>query len=222
MIVEARALSFQYPGSALYPASNFALRDVSFTVRSGEILALCGSNGSGKTTLGKLLCGLLKPQSGAIYFDDEESTSWSLGQFGKHIGYLFQEPARQIFAPTVLQDLTFVQEISGVSAEGARARAMELLLRFDLAGLAEQGSLTLSRGEQQRLAICGLLLNRPKVLVFDEPTTGLEARRKDIFAAALHECLKQGVSVLIISHDRAFITAHATRQVKMEGGVLHV
>ena len=182
----------------------------------GACAALTGPNGSGKTTLGKLLCGLLKPQSGAVLFDGEDTARWSLGRRGQRIGYLFQEPGRQLFAPTALEDLTFTQELLGIPPEQAKARAMELLSRFELDALAQRGVLTLSRGEQQRLAICGLLLNKPQALVLDEPTTGLDARRREILAGVIREVLRDGVSVLLISHDMAFVRAHAQREVRME------
>jgi len=210
MIMEARDLTFEYP------QKGFCLRGINFSMGSGEFAALTGPNGSGKTTLGKLLCGLLKPQGGAVLFDGEDTAGWSLGRRGQRIGYLFQEPARQLFAPTVLEDLTFTQELRGVSPQEAETRAMELLARFELDNFTRRGTLTLSRGEQQRLAICGLLLSRPQALVLDEPTTGLDARRKDILAGAIRECLAGGVSVLLISHDMAFVRANAQREVKME------
>ena len=210
MTIEARNLTFEYP------ATGFRLRGINFSMGPGEAVALTGPNGSGKTTLGKLLCGLLKPQSGAVLFDGEDTAKWSLGRRGQRIGYLFQEPARQLFAPTVLEDLTFTQELQGASSEKAGARAMALLARFELDSLAGRGVLTLSRGEQQRLAICGLLLNKPAALVLDEPTTGLDARRKEILAGAMRECLRDGTSILLISHDKAFANANAQREVKME------
>ena len=210
MKIETVNLTFQYPNT------KFRLGGVNFSMEAGECVALTGPNGSGKTTLGKLLCGLLKLRSGAVLFDGEDTANWSLGRRGQRIGYLFQEPARQLFAPTVLEDLIFTQILQGVSQQEAGARAMELLARFELDALAGRGTLTLSRGEQQRLAICGLLLNKPGALVLDEPTTGLDARRRDILAGAMRECLNDGVSVLLISHDKAFVKASAQREVRME------
>jgi len=216
MTIEALNLSFEYPNAGFRLSEvNFVVGSVE-TVQPGEIVALTGPNGSGKTTLGKLLCGLLKPQSGAVLFGGEDTAGWSLGRRGQSVGYLFQEPARQLFAPTALEDLTFTQELAGVPPEVAAARALELLARFELAPLARRGTLTLSRGEQQRLAICGLLLNKPGALVLDEPTTGLDARRKEILADTMRECLAGGVSVLLISHDMAFVRANAQREVRME------
>jgi len=212
MIIQAQDLCFSYP--------NFALHNVNFALHAGELLAITGANGSGKTTLGKLLCGLLKPAGGAVLIHGESTAGWRLGQFGQHVGYLFQEPARQIFAPTVLEELTFTQELRGVPHEQSQARAHELLTRFELTHLAEQSTLTLSRGEQQRLALCGLLLNQPSALILDEPTTGLDPRRCDILAHMLHECLRDGVAVLLISHDQAFVQANATRELHMREGRL--
>jgi len=215
MTIEARALTFQYPNTG------FCIKEASFVIQPGEFAALTGANGSGKTTLGKLLCGLLKPAGGTVLFNGEDTAGWTLGQRGQRIGYLFQEPARQLFAPTALEDLTFTQELRGISPENAKAHAMELLARFELDHLAERGTLTLSRGEQQRLAICGMLLNRPGALVLDEPTTGLDPRRRDILAAALRECVSDGVSVLLISHDTDFVRENAARELRMDAGVLH-
>ncbi|MCL2195648.1 MAG: energy-coupling factor ABC transporter ATP-binding protein [Oscillospiraceae bacterium] len=213
MIIQAEALCFAYP--------NFALHNINFALHASELLAITGANGSGKTTLGKLLCGLLKPESGRVLLCGEDSTGWRLGQFGQRVGYLFQEPGQQIFAPTVLEELTFTQELRGVPQAQSHARAHELLARFELTHLAEQSTLTLSRGEQQRLALCGLLLNQPAALILDEPTTGLDPRRCDILAQALQECLRGGTAVLLISHDAAFVQANATRQLRMNSGVLH-
>ncbi|MCL2446249.1 MAG: energy-coupling factor ABC transporter ATP-binding protein [Oscillospiraceae bacterium] len=213
MIIQTQNLCFSYP--------NFALRDINFALHAGELLAITGANGSGKTTLGKLLCGLLKPESGTVLIQGKNTKNWRLGQFGQHVGYLFQEPARQIFAPTVLQELTFTQELRGVPQEESHARAHELLARFELTHLAEQSTLTLSRGEQQRLALCGLLLNQPAALILDEPTTGLDPRRCDILAQTLQACLRADVAILLISHDMTFVQANATRILRMTEGQLH-
>jgi len=210
MTIEARNLSFEYPNT------KFRLRGVNFILPAGETVALTGPNGSGKTTLGKLLCGLLKPAGGAVLFDGEDTARWSLGRRGQRIGYLFQEPARQLFAPTVLEELTFTQELQGVDPEEAAFFAEQMLYRFEIGHLSGRGTLTLSRGEQQRLALCGLLLNKPGALVLDEPTTGLDSRRKEILAAAINEAARDGASVLLISHDMAFAQANAQREVKME------
>ncbi|MCL2300649.1 MAG: energy-coupling factor ABC transporter ATP-binding protein [Firmicutes bacterium] len=210
MTISTLNLSFQYP------PSGFRLRGVNFTMAAGETLALTGPNGSGKTTLGKLLCGLLRPCGGAVLLDGENAARWSLGRRGQRIGYLFQEPARQLFAPTVLEDLTFPQELQGIAPEEAQTRAMELLSRFELDNFAQRGTLTLSRGEQQRLAICGLLLNKPGALVLDEPTTGLDPRRKAILSNAIREAAKDGTSILLITHDMEFVQDNAQREVKME------
>jgi energy-coupling factor transport system ATP-binding protein len=212
MQIEVHELSFSYA------PHGFRLQDVCFAVNPGEAVAITGHNGSGKTTLGKLLCGLLTPQSGAVLFDGVDTKTWSLGQRGRRIGYLFQEPRRQLFAPTVREDLTFTQELLGVSAPQARRHATALLQRFELAHLENRGTQTLSRGEQQRLALCGLLLAEGKggALVLDEPTTGLDGRRKEILAAAMGECLADGTSIVLISHDSAFVRKNTTRELRME------
>ncbi|MCL2508451.1 MAG: energy-coupling factor ABC transporter ATP-binding protein [Oscillospiraceae bacterium] len=212
MRIDAENLSFAYP------EAGFRLDGVSFYVESGESVAITGRNGSGKTTLGKLLCGLLKPQGGRVLFDGEDTSGWSLPRRGKRIGYLFQEPSKQLFAPAVMEELTFTQELMGTPADEAARRAYEVLSRFDLSKLASQGTYTLSRGEKQRLAICGLLLHSPEALVLDEPTTGLDKRRGELLAEAIRECLSGGVSVIMISHDREFVKNNASREIRLEDG----
>ncbi|MDR0531314.1 MAG: energy-coupling factor ABC transporter ATP-binding protein [Oscillospiraceae bacterium] len=215
MIIEARALFYEYP------QTGFCLRDVSFTIAAGEAVALAGRNGSGKSTCAKLLCGLLKQKSGAVLFDGEDAAQWPLGRRGRKIGYLFQEPSRQLFAPTALEDLTFAPILNGMPPQEAGRRAEALLARFELSHIAQQGTYTLSRGEQQRLALCGLLMQEPAALALDEPTTGLDARRRDILLETIRECRRGGTSILLITHDSAFARQCAERELRLENGVLH-
>lgn len=203
-----------------YPKTGFAVQAGAIAIRPGECVALIGKNGSGKTTLGKLMGGLLRPDSGQVRLDGEDTADWPLGRIGRRVGTLFQEPSRQLFAPLVLEDLAFPLELMGRSRQQAEQQAMETLRRMELSHLAQQSTYTLSRGEQQRLAIGALLQNNPAYLILDEPTTGLDLRRRELLSGLLTDLLREGLGILLISHDSDFADGIATRSLQMEGGLL--
>lgn len=129
-----------------YERSGFVLSCPRLELRLGELTLITGPNGSGKTTLSKLMCGILRPKQGRISIFGRRADELSLGEIGSKVGYLFQNPSRQLFAPTVWQEMLFVQEILGQDPQPARARAEQLLARFRLADLKERRVYTLSRG----------------------------------------------------------------------------
>ena len=207
---------YAYPGD-----SAFSLDVQGLSFSAGECVAMRGNNGSGKTTLGKLIAGLLRPLRGSVLLGNEDIAGWPLGKIGGRVGYLFQEPSRQIFAPTVLEEITFPLVLKGMDEGEAVELARSMLARFEMGQLENAVTFTLSRGEKQRLAIVAMLVTNPGFLVLDEPTTGLDARRKGILGALLRQLLEQNVGILLISHDAAFVKDYASRLLWMaEGRVL--
>ncbi|MCL2671825.1 MAG: energy-coupling factor ABC transporter ATP-binding protein [Clostridiales bacterium] len=202
-----------------YPENGAFLLDIpGLSFAQGVCAAVTGPVGSGKTTLGKLAAGLLRPTRGSVCIGGEDIAKWPLGKIGRRVGYLFQEPARQIFAPTVLEEIAFPLTLRGMDAAEAETLARDMLIRFEMEELAGAVTYTLSRGEQQRLAIAAMLVHEPGFLVLDEPTTGLDARRREILGDMLKQLLAQGVGILLISHDADFVQAHATVIRCIEGG----
>ena len=191
-------VSFAYPS---VPAG-FSLAIEHFA--PGICTALFGRNGSGKTTLGKLAAGLLKPNSGRVLYDGQCISDWELGRIGGHVGYLFQDPSRQIFAPRPLDEIAFPLELRGMPKEQAETKARELLVEFELEAIEQNTTYTLSRGEKQRLAIAAIMACEPRYLIFDEPTTGLDRRRSEILAETLLKLIKRDVGILLITHDVGF------------------
>jgi len=199
-ILKITDVNFKYPQN-----DEFHLEIPALSLYKGECASICGRNGCGKTTLGKMVVGLLRPASGKVLLDGEDISDWELGKIGKHIGYLFQEPGRQIFAPTVLEDVAFPLILNGMDSGAAQTLARSILARFDMQDLENATTYTLSRGEKQRLAIAGILINNPDLLILDEPTTGLDLHRKLILSDVLQQLLRDGAGVLLISHDVAFV-----------------
>lgn len=178
-------LSFRYEKTA-----PDVLRDLSLTAYRGELLCLLGANGCGKTTLLRVIAGLLQPQHGTKAADGT-------------VALLPQQPQDLFWHETVLQELQSV--CSDADAIAA------LLCRFRLQGLEARHPLDLSGGEQQKLALVKLLLTRPRILLLDEPTKGLDAPQKTALAAELHRCCRSGMCVIAVSHDIEFCAAAADR-----------
>lgn len=204
-----------------YERSGFVLSCPRLELRLGELTLITGPNGSGKTTLSKLMCGILRPKQGRISIFGRRADELSLGEIGSKMGYLFQNPSRQLFAPTVWQEMLFVQEILGQDPQPARARAEQLLARFRLADLKERRVYTLSRGEQQRLAICTMLMGGAEFFILDEPTAGLDRSHRTELYKLMDELLLEGKGLAVISHSRELASRWKCRQVRLrEGQVL--
>jgi energy-coupling factor transport system ATP-binding protein len=203
-----------------YPKSRFTLSIADMALLPGECCCLRGKNGSGKTTLGKIIAGIIKPDSGGVYWGEQNIVEWSLGKKGGVIGYLFQEPSRQIFSPTVLEELTFIPMLKNVPKEQAHKDARETLARFEMPHLLNVDTYTLSRGEKQRLAIGAMMAGEPSFMVLDEPTTGLDERRRAILGELVTRLVKNGIGILLISHDERFAARFSQRSVFIENGRL--
>ncbi|KAB3531267.1 ABC transporter ATP-binding protein [Alkaliphilus pronyensis] len=201
-----------------YKDNQFIIKDVSLKLLKEDFTGVIGPNGGGKTTLGKLMAGILKASKGDVFIDGLNSQDLKLGAIGKRVGYLFQNPERQIFAPTVEEDLTFSLRIKGIEKQQILIKAQEMMELFQLKHLANQFPFTLSQGEKQRLALAGTLINDPSFLILDEPTTGLDIERKKQLTNILKKLQKKGVGMVFISHDDDFINNLSTRIIQLIGG----
>lgn len=210
--ISVRDLFFQYPRSAFY-------LDIEFlTFHPGRVYVIHGKNGSGKTTLSKLLCGILRSEEGEIALFGKDLRHMNLGQIGEHVGYLFQEPAMQLFTATVKEEMTFVSDFRGENRENVKKRAEELLGRFQLEHLKERSVYRLSRGEKQRLALCAILMSGLRFLILDEPTTGLDEKNRKILYDMVDQLSREGIGVAIVSHSKELLRRYGERGVHVEGG----
>jgi energy-coupling factor transport system ATP-binding protein len=164
-----------------------------------------GPNGAGKTTLALALCGLLDLDSG---------TAAHRGR----AGYVAQDPAAYLLHDTVLDEVEYGLGNLGVPAPARRARAEAELDRFDLGWAAAEHPRDLSSGERQRLAVASVTAMRPDLVVLDEPTRGVDGRRKQALTALVRGLAADGAGVVVVSHDAPFVADVATAAVVMAGG----
>lgn len=213
--LEIKDLHFKYADK--YRRSTFELAVDHFAPTSA-CTAVMGENGSGKTTLGKLVAGILRPVCGCVFYNDVDIAGLKLGEIGRQVGYLFQEPSRQIFAPKPLEEIAMPLELRGECPKKSRELALRLLEEFELSHIVDNTTFTLSRGEKQRLAIAAAMVMKPKYFVLDEPTTGLDKVRRKILANTLHKLQVDGMGILLISHDAEFVDMMNANVRHMKGG----
>jgi energy-coupling factor transport system ATP-binding protein len=182
-----------------------ALADVSAAFESGAVTAVTGPNGAGKTTLALALCGLLDLDSGTA---DHRGRA----------GYVAQDPAAYLLHDTALQEVEYALANLGVPPAARRARAEAELERFDLAWAAGEHPRDLSSGERQRLAVASVTAMRPDLVVLDEPTRGVDGRRKEALAGLIRRLAADGAGVVVVSHDAPFVADVSAAAVAMADG----
>jgi energy-coupling factor transport system ATP-binding protein len=180
--------------------SDEILHGISFTVYSGETIALLGPNGSGKTTLVKQALGLLRPTRGAVRIFEEETRNLSVAQLASRIGYVFQSPSAMLFAPSVRKEVSFGPENLRFTPERTKAVVQEAEEALNIAEFDSRSPFSLSFGQQKRVAIASVLAMQGKILLLDEPTAGQDFRSYISFMEYLRSMLSLNV-LLIITHD---------------------
>lgn len=197
-----------------------ALNGVSVTIGGGEFVAVVGANGSGKTTLAKHINGLLRPTTGSVFVCGLDTRTTAVGELARHVGYVFQNPDHQIFSATVGEELGFAPRIQGVAEAEVRRRVDEELEAFGLTEYSGRPPAILSPGLRRRTAIASVLTARPRVLILDEPTVGLDARERQDVLARIAAYNQLGNTVLLISHDMTAVSRWTKRCLLLSAGFL--
>ena len=211
-MLDIQQVSFAYPGHAP------ALKEVSLTVAAGDFIGLAGRNGSGKTTLTRIMVGLAKPVSGQVLLDGQNTIQCGPAVMARAIGYVFQNPDRQIFRDTVAQEVAFGPEQMDWS-DNERTQAVADALRMTgLESVAAAYPRGLTRSFRQRIAIASALALKPRLLILDEPTSGQDAEEKSQLMKLLDELNQQGIGVILVTHDMELLLAHTRRAVVLHQG----
>lgn len=220
MSIRLEHLNYIYsPGTAY---EKHALKDINLTIPHGEFVGIIGHTGSGKSTLIQHLNGLIRASSGKIYYNEEDiyQEGYHMKELRSQVGLVFQYPEHQLFEIDVMTDVCFGPKNQGLSDEECKERALEALR---LVGLKEKyysmSPFELSGGQKRRAAIAGVLAMRPKVLVLDEPTAGLDPKgRDDILDQVAHLHAQTGMTVILVSHSMEDIARYVERIIVMNQG----
>jgi energy-coupling factor transport system ATP-binding protein len=210
-VITARGVWYRYNGTE-------ALRGVSLEVERGELVALMGRNGSGKSTLLKNMVGLLRPQRGTIRILDHDIRDATLTEMTRQVGFVPQNPGRLLFKETLADELAFTCRAHQIPTTDADP----LLEKLKLTGLSHAYPRDLSTGERQRAALAAILVAGPQILLLDEPTRGLDYLSKEQLTALLSDLRREGVTVVMATHDVELVARCANRVVILGEGQLVV
>ncbi len=198
-----------------------ALDGVSLSIDAGEAVAVMGPSGSGKSTLLNLVAGLDRPTSGTVVVGGDNVGSWSETKLAvfrrKRVGIVFQF-FHLLDDLTVRDNIVLPARLAGVSKKTARERSQALLARLMVADKAEAYPARLSGGERQRVAIARALVNRPVLLLADEPTGAVDARAGVDITTTLRDLNHRGQTLLLVTHDPSVADACATRVIELADG----
>ena len=204
--------------SAAYTAETPILNDVSLQIEDGEFIAFVGTNGAGKSTTMRLINGLLKPTAGQVLIDGTPTTQLKTSELARRVGFLFQNPDRQICCNSVRDELEFGFKAQGALTDEARARVDAIIDEFGFDPDAEPS--LLNRGTRQLLALASIIVMEPPVIVLDEPTTGLDFRECQKVMEIVARLHREGKTIVMVCHDMEVVGDYAQRIVVMTRGEL--
>ena len=197
------------------------VQDVSFHIEKGEFAVILGANGAGKTTTVRLIDGLIKPTSGRVLIHGADTATSPVCERARRVGFLFQNPDRQICKNTVREEILFgLETVRGEEGrEALNARCEEVLKDFGFTG--DEEPFSLSRGQRQRVALASILAVEPEVLILDEPTTGLDYFECCHIMDRIRRMNEEKqVTVVMVCHDMEVVLDSATRALMLSGGRL--
>ena len=205
------------------PFEKYALRDINLEIDEGELIGLIGHTGSGKSTLVQHLNGLMKPTSGNIIIDGMDITEKGadLRSIRQKVGLVFQYPEHQLFEETVYKDIAFGPKNLELTEEEIHDRVKESmeLVGLDFETLKDRSPFELSGGQKRRVAIAGVIAMKPKILVLDEPTAGLDPHGRDEILGEISNLYKNGgITIILVSHSMEDVANLVNRLLVMHEG----
>ncbi|MBR5914029.1 MAG: energy-coupling factor transporter ATPase [Selenomonadaceae bacterium] len=213
-MIEVKNLTYTYMKDT--PFEKTALKNISFGVEEGNFFAIAGHTGSGKSTLIQIIAGLIDFKIGAVEVDGESITKKSAR---RKIGIVFQYPEHQLFEETVEKDIAFGPKNFGLNDAEVTKRVDEAmkLVGLDLS-LKNLSPFELSGGQRRRVAIAGILALKPKYLILDEPTAGLDPKTRKNFLAEIEKLHKSGVTIILVTHSMEDIANLAEKVLVLTDG----
>ena len=209
-LLEVKDLRFAYGGIKV-------LHDISFKVMPGDVIAVLGHNGCGKTTLLKNVIGLLKPpEKGMVLLGGKDVVDMAVDQAAKMAGFLFQNPDNMLFADTALEEVMFGPTNLGFA--DAKERSLRAMEEVGLAHKTAEYPRYLGNGEKLRLCVASILAMGPRLIILDEPTTGLDDNECARLMEVVLKLKSEGVAMLIVTHDMNLVAKYADRAIVISNG----
>lgn len=208
-MLEFKDVSFSYDTTA-------NVQNLNAKVEKGDFIAIIGSNGAGKSTFSKLCNGLLTPTTGDVFVLNKNTRREKVSSLAKHIGFLFQNPDRQICCNTVKEEIAFSLRNNGFPEDEIKRRVKAALEEFGFDGKTEP--FNLSRGQRQRLCLACLIALNPEILILDEPTTGLDYKECMMMMNRIKQLNENGTTVIMVCHDMEVVLDFAKTVVVMNRG----
>ena len=201
-----------------YTPDKYNLQDVNFTIHKGEMVSIVGRNGAGKSTLAKLICGFEKPVSGAIYMDGRDIEKDTIKERAERIGYVMQNPNQMISKPMIWDEVEMALVQSGMPKEERTKRVEETLKVCGLYSFRNWPVSALSFGQKKRVTIASILVQRPQVIILDEPTAGQDYHHYTEIMEFLKELNEKGYTILMITHDMHLMLEYTKRAIVFSEG----
>ena len=203
------------------PHESVAVQDVSFSIEDGQIAGIIGHTGSGKSTLVQHLNGLIRPKTGSIYIDEQNICDGNtvMREIRKKVGLVFQYPEYQLFEETVFKDVAFGPKNIGLADEELEDRVREAigLVGLDYDQIKDKSPFDLSGGQKRRVAIAGVIAMKPKVLILDEPTAGLDPKaHRDVLDMIIRVHEHEDNITVMVSHNMEDIASMCDKVIVMD------
>ncbi len=214
ILLDVTNLSFSYDGKRQ------ALKDVNIKIKQGEMLAIVGTNGAGKSTFSKVVCGFEQGAKGDIIYDGSDFTLRSIKERADEIGYVMQNPNQMISKVMIFDEVALGLRTRGVSEEEIKARVENTLKICGLWPFRNWPVAALSYGQKKRVTIASIMVLEPKVIILDEPTAGQDYRHYTEIMEFLSELNRQGITVIMITHDMHLMLEYADRSIAFSHGLI--
>lgn len=216
-IISIKNLSYTYMKNT--PFEKKALDDISLVIKEGEFVALIGHTGSGKSTLVQHLNGLLKLEEGEIEVAGMQTKGKDIKELRKQVGIVFQYPEHQLFEETVYKDIEFGLIKQEIEKKDRDKKVIDIAKLLQIEDLLDKSPYELSGGQKRRVAIAGILVLEPKILVLDEPAAGLDPLgTRELFDIVTSIYKKKGITVILVSHSMELVADYASRIIVMNRG----
>lgn len=212
--IDVKGLNFKYPNGTR------AVKDVTFSINKGDMVALMGKNGSGKTTLGSLLIGLNKPDSGKGVVANLDINKSSINELSKKIGYVFQYPEHQFITSSCYDEIAFSLKSECFEESEKKHRVEKVLELLELTEFTERNPFNLSMGQKRRLSIATMLVKDLEVLILDEPFTGQDGKNISKLMDIIQKINNNNLTILIITHDLHIASKYFNKVMLMDNGEL--